>query len=330
MVFAQSYFVPEQASSIAEKVDQLNLFLVVVSVFFTLLIAFLVLYFGIKYRRKPGNEVANKTKGSLKLELAGASIPLVVGLIIFVWGANIFVEMRTPPEDSLDVFVVGKQWMWKAQHPGGEMDPPNELHVPVNQPVRLIMTSEDVIHDFYVPAFRVKQDVLPGRYTTMWFKPTKIGTFDFVCAEYCGTEHSQMRGYVHVLSEADYQKWLESRAQFSAVLKGKQLFLQQQCITCHNADGQAYAPLLENLHGKKVRLDNGETATADWSYLKQSIENPNAKIVAGYRKDFMPAYTKLKAEEINQLIAFIKSLGPGDTPKRVEDRPPQRRKDSNE
>lgn len=301
------FFLPEQASTYASDVDNLALFILLVSAFFTVLIAFLVFYFGIRYRRKKGNEISGRTPGGMKLEIAWAIPPLVLGMVMFIWGTKVFFDIRRPPDNTLDIYVSGKQWMWKAQHPDGQMDGPNELHVPVNQPVRLIMISEDVIHSFYVPEFRVKQDVLPGRYTTLWFEATKPGTYNLFCAEYCGTEHSGMVGTVKVLKQDEYQRWLEERAQFSAAIRGEQLYRKLQCITCHGEGAKNVAPTLKGIFKQEVPLSNGQMVYADESYLRESIRIPNAKVVAGYRPNFMPAFADLKEEEIFALIAYIKS-----------------------
>ncbi len=319
MHFAQVW-IPEQASSVAADVDALTGFLTLVTGFFTVLIAFLVVYFGIKYRRRSEADLPKPIEGSLKLELGWMLPPLVIGLVIFFWSARLYFAMYRPPDDAMTVYVVGKQWMWKLQHPTGQREI-NTLHVPVGEPVRLTMISEDVIHSFYVPAFRIKQDVLPGRYTTIWFEATREGTYDLFCAEYCGTEHSLMRGKVVVMSPGDYQRWLERRAEGSAALEGAKLFRKLKCISCHG-QGSQLAPLLENLHGSLVRLDDGSTVRATDDYLRRSILNPRAQVVAGFRP-LMPSFQgQVSEEEILQLIAFIRSLGPGDTPRRVEDTEP--------
>lgn len=318
---AQVPLFPERASTVAGQVDALTLTLLGIGGFFTLLIAWLVMSFAIKYRRRSEKEVPPVIVGSLKLEIAWTVVPLVIGLGMFVWGSSVFFAMQSPPEDALQIYVVAKQWMWKLQHPGGQREI-NELHIPVDQPVRLKMISEDVIHSFYVPAFRLKQDVLPGRYSSLWFQATRPGTYHLFCAEYCGTGHSQMIGRVHVLSKDEYQTWLESQAEGSAALEGRKLFLKLRCISCHNAR-KPHAPLLEDIYGKPVLLTGGGTVPAiDDAYLRESILDPRAKVVAGYQP-IMPTFQgQVSEEEILQLIAFIKQLGPGKTPTRVEETPP--------
>jgi cytochrome c oxidase subunit 2 len=324
MLFAQLQLVPEQASTVAEQVDPIFWFVTLVTGFFTVLIAFLVIYFGVKYRRRSPDEVPAPIEGSLKLEIGWTIVPLLIGLFIFFWSARVYFGMYRAPDDALNVYVVGKQWMWKLQHPGGQREI-NELHVPVGQPVRLTMISEDVIHSFYIPAFRIKQDVLPGRYSSIWFEATKTGTFDLFCAEYCGTDHSRMIGHIHVLDQGEYQRWLQGNLHRapdgSAAVLGSQLFRKLKCISCHGA-GTQHAPLLENLYGNPVRLDDGRTVLADTDYIRRSILYPKDEIVAGFQP-IMPTFKgQVTEEEILQLIAFIRSLRRGDTPSRVEQTEP--------
>src|SRR5947208_4282370 len=246
MLFPQLEFVPDQASTAAERVDPITGFITLVLAFFTVLIAVLVIYFGVKYRRRSPGEVGEPIKGSLRLEIGWTIVPLVIGLFIFFWSARVYFAMYRAPDDALNVYVVAKQWMWKLQHPGGQREI-NELHVPVGQPVRLTMISEDVIHSFYIPAFRIKQDVLPGRYSSIWFEATKTGTFDLFCAEYCGTNHSRMIGHIHVLDQGEYQRWLQGNLRRypdgSAAALGSQLFRKLKSISCPGVRTQ-HPPLL--------------------------------------------------------------------------------------
>jgi cytochrome c oxidase subunit II len=320
---------PEQASTVAGRVDAVFFYILGVSLFFTLLIAGLLLYFAIRYRRRSEDEVPTPIKGSLRLEAFWIVVPLALALVMFVWSSSVYLAMQEPPGEAVEVYVVGKQWMWKLQHPEGQREI-NELHIPVGQPVRLIMTSEDVIHSFFVPDFRTKQDVLPGRYTTTWFQATRPGRYHLFCAEYCGTGHSQMVGWVTALEPAEFQAWLASHAEGSMALEGRKIFLKYQCVTCHSADAQARAPVLEGLYGRQVPLQDGRSVRADENYLRESILQPTAKVVAGYQP-IMPTFTlktgeagqgQLTEEELLQLIAFIKALGPGQTPRRVEESAP--------
>jgi cytochrome c oxidase subunit 2 len=318
---AQVPLFPEQASTLADRVDALFFFELAVVGFFAVLIAFLVVVFAVKYRRRSESERTPVIHGSMRLEIFWTAVPAVIALVMFVWGAQVYVNMAKPPEDATEVYVVGKQWMWKVQHPEGQREI-NELHVPLGRPTRLIMISEDVIHDVFFPEFRVKQDVLPGRYTHLWFEPTRVGTYDWFCSQYCGTGHSQMIGRVIVMEPHAYQEWLKSHAEGSMALEGRKLFLKYQCISCHNADGQNYAPLLEGLYRKTVLLEGGGKVEANEDYIRESILEPRAKIVLGYQP-IMPTFKgQISAEELNQLVAFIKTLGPGQTPRRNEESAP--------
>ena len=299
---------PEQASEMARHVDALYFYLLAVSTFFSVLIALLVIFFAIRFRRRSETELPAPVEGSLKLEIAWSVIPLFIALSFFFWGAKLFFAMNRPPDDALDVYVVGKQWMWKIQHADGQREI-NELHVPVGRAVRLTMTSEDVIHDFFVPAFRMKQDVVPGRYSTAWFQATRPGRYHLFCAQYCGTKHSAMIGWIDVMDPADYQAWLSGgAASESLAAAGAKLFQQHACNTCHRPDSLAKGPNLEGLFGKPVQLADGRTVVADESYIRESILNPNAKIVAGFQP-LMPTFQGLLSEEaLLQLVAYVKSL----------------------
>jgi cytochrome c oxidase subunit 2 len=299
---------PQQASSIAPRVDALYFYLIIVSVFFTLLIAFSILYFAIKYRRRSESELPHGIEGSMKLEIAWSVIPLVIAMSFFFWGASVFFAINRPPNDAIEVSVVGKQWMWKFQHADGQREI-NELHVPLGRPVKLTMASEDVIHSFYVPAFRVKRDVLPGRVATTWFEATKTGRYHLFCAEYCGTKHSGMIGWLEVMDPVAFQAWLAGGAGSESLASaGSKLFAQHACNTCHRPDSLARGPNLEGLFGKPVTLQDGRTVVADESYIRESIVTPNAKLVAGFQP-IMPTFQGLIAEEgLLQLVAYVKSL----------------------
>ena len=305
---------PEQASAMARRVDMLYFYLLSVGVFFSLLIALTVIYFAIKYRRRSESYLPTGVEGSLKLEIAWSVIPLLISLTFFFWGAKLFFAMHRPPNDAMEVWVVGKQWMWKIQHADGQREI-NELHVPVGRAVRLTMTSEDVVHDFFVPAFRMKQDVVPGRYTHAWFQATRPGRYHIFCSQYCGTKHSTMIGWVDVMQPADYQTWLSGgAASESLATAGAKLFQVHACNTCHSPDSLARGPNLEGLFGKQVQLSDGRTIIADESYIRESIMNPNAKIVAGFQP-IMPTFQGLIDEEgLLQLVAYIKSLSKPKTP----------------
>lgn len=300
---------PEAASTVAPRIDALYLFEVGVSVFFTGLICVLIVWFAIRYRRA-ANVNRKPPPASLMMEVGLAVVPFILTMVMFAWGAQVYLDFMQPPDDCLEIRVIGKQWMWKVQHPGGRSEI-NELHVPLGQPVRLQMISEDVIHSFYIPNFRVKMDVLPGRYTHLWFEPTKLGTYHLFCAEYCGTSHSEMIGRVVVQKPAEYAAWLQGGEDQPAEVRGAQLFEQFRCNTCHKPPGEeARGPTLVGLFGKSVQLDDGSTVTADVTYLRESILDPGAKVVAGFRP-VMPTFQGQIGEEgIFQLISYIQSLTP--------------------
>ncbi len=298
---------PEQASTVAKHVDALYLFLVAITAFFSLLIAALILFFIIKYKRTPGRE-AEQIHGSTLLEVTWTVIPFGISMAIFVWAALLFVHMQRPPANSLEVYGVAKQWMWKFEHSGGQREI-NALHVPTGRPVRVTLISQDVIHSFFVPAFRVKQDVLPNRYVTTWFEATEPGTYHLFCSQYCGTKHSAMIGEVVVLKPEDYDAWLTSgKAEGSLASQGEKLFQQLGCITCHRADSGARGPNLAGLYGRPVRLTDGRTLIADDNYIRESILIPNAKVVSGFQP-IMPTFQGMISEEdLITLTDYIKHL----------------------
>ena len=303
---------PEAASTMATRVDALYFFLLGLGVFFSVLIAGLIVYYAVKFHRKTPRAIGAQLRGNLVVELVWTVVPLLITIVIFVWGAELFYAMSRPPGDSLDIYVVAKQWMWKFQHLDGQREI-NELHVPAGRDVRLIATSEDVIHDWFVPAFRIKSDVLPGRYVNIWFRATKPGQYHLFCAEYCGTKHSGMIGQVVVMEPHDYQNWLSGgetgRTLASA---GERLFLDLACNTCHRPDAQSRGPLLNGLIGRTVRLQSGQSIVADEAYIRESILNPSAKITAGYQP-IMPTFQGLVTEEqLLELIEYVKSLPMGD------------------
>jgi cytochrome c oxidase subunit 2 len=299
---------PDQASSMASRVDALYFFLVGLTIFFSLLIAGLIIYYAVRFHRHHPDAIGTTIHGGTILEITWSVIPLLITMVIFVWGASVFVAMARPPDDTLNIYVVGKQWMWKFQHLDGQREI-NELHVPLGRAVKLIMTSEDVIHDLFVPAFRMKADVIPGRYTNIWFQPTKPGRYHLFCAEYCGTRHSGMIGEVVVMGPTEYQTWLSGGApEGSLASTGAKLFQDLACNTCHRPDAQGRGPVLEGLFGKSVQLLSGETVTVDEAYVRESILTPAAKVAAGFQP-IMPAFQGLVSEEqLLGLIEYVKSL----------------------
>jgi cytochrome c oxidase subunit 2 len=299
---------PEQASTMAPRVDQLYYFLLGISVFFATLILILIVTFAVKYRRRSDDERPRPISGNLGLEILWTLVPLSLTLVMFVWGARLYFITFYPPSDALEINVVAKQWMWKAQHAEGRSEI-DELHIPTGRPVKLIMTSQDVIHDFFVPAFRVKNDVLPGRYTTLWFEATKPGAYQLFCSQYCGTQHSGMIGHIIALEPAEFQAWLSGGATVvSMATAGENLFQKLGCVSCHAQNDTGRGPSLVGLLGKTVRLQSGASVTADEDYIRESILNPQAKIVAGYQP-IMPTFKGLISEDgIMQIIAYLKSL----------------------
>jgi cytochrome c oxidase subunit 2 len=292
----------------ASRVDALYFFLVGLTVFFSLLIAGLIVAYAIKFRRRSPDSIGARIHGGLMLEITWSVIPFIIVMGIFVWGASVFFAMSRPPDETLNVYVVGKQWMWKFQHLDGQREI-NELHVPVGRAVKLIMTSEDVIHDVFIPAFRVKADVIPGRYTHLWFEPTKPGTYHLFCAEYCGTKHSGMVGQIVVMEQNDYQSWLSGgTGEGSLASAGQKLFADLACNTCHRPDAQGRGPVLQNLFGKTVELNTGDRVVVDEAYVRESILNPQAKVTLGFQP-IMPTFQGLVTEEgLLELIEYVKSL----------------------
>lgn len=305
---------PELASNFAFETDALYIFITLICFIFGAGVFIAVVAFAIKYKRRSDDEIPQQIEGNLPLEIFWSVVPLGLVMIMFGWGAILFFKMSTPPAEALNFSVVGKQWMWKVQHPSGKREI-NELHIPLGQPIRLTITSEDVLHSFYIPAFRTKMDAVPGRYTTSWFEPTKIGEYHIFCAEYCGLDHSLMIGRVVVMEPVQYAQWLKD-GNLQAVnapmgetpeAAGARLFTEQRCVTCHQTQG-ALGPVLVGVFGHEVKLQSGETIVADEDYVRESLMTPLAKIVAGYQP-IMPTYQgQLSEEQIMQLIAYIKSL----------------------
>jgi cytochrome c oxidase subunit 2 len=300
---------PEQASTIAQGIDELYYFLTAITLFFTFIIFATIFYFAILYRRRAGAQAAQQIEGSLPLEIFWSAVPLVLVVVTFIWSSSLFIKNSRPPEASTEVFVIGKQWMWQLQHPEGVREI-NELHVPVGKPIKLTMTSEDVIHDFFIPAFRVKKDVVPGKYTSLWFEATKTGNYHLFCAQYCGVSHALMIGKVIVMEPQDYERWLSgSRKESTMALSGAQLYDRYACVTCH---GTGKGPAFNDFYLSQVQLKDGTTVTADEAYIRESILYPSAKIRAGY-DPIMPTFKgQLSEEQLLQLIAYIRSLGPAE------------------
>lgn len=298
---------PQDASTFAPKTDALFIVLCLVTGGISLLIFVTIFYLAIKYRRRPDNELAQEEEAPKFLEVAWIVIPFAFFLFVFVWGSWLYFGDLRPPDDALQVYATGKQWMWKFQHPTGQREI-NTLHVPVNRPVKITMASEDVIHDLFIPAFRVKMDVLPNRYRTMWFQATRVGRYHIFCSQYCGTLHSQMTGWVEVMEPTDYQKWLAGGFEGSLASQGERLFQRFACNTCHTNDATGRGPSLVGLYGSRVTLSNDATVVADDNYIRESILSPQAKIVKGYGP-IMPTFQgQVTEDDVFKLLAYIKSL----------------------
>lgn len=307
---AQLRLFPVAASKEAPKIDSLYWFITDISIVMTVLIFACIVVFAWKYNRR-AHPHPTQIEGSTKLELTWSIVPFLIMLVMFVWGAQLFFAAQQPPKDAMEIFVTGKQWMWKIQYPDGLREI-NELHVPINQPVKLTMASEDVIHSFSIPVFRVRHDVVPGHYDAIWFTPTKPGRYRFYCTEYCGNGHATMGGWVDVMEQREFANWSSGGGTGGSLSQqGEKLFQQFGCATCHLLDQQGRCPILRGLYNKPVQLADGRTVMADDAYIRESILDPNAKIVAGFQPNVMPNFKgQVSEENVIQLIAYIKSLSP--------------------
>ncbi len=298
---------PKEASTIAPYADALYFFLLLITLFGTGVVLLLVLAFSLKYRQAK-HPVVVQIEGSTLLEATWTIIPLAVFLLCFVWGALLYFRIYNPPTNAMNIYIVGKQWMWKAEHPGGQHEI-NSLHVPVGRDVQLTMISQDVFHSFSIPAFRVKREVIPGRYSTVWFQATEPGTYHLFCTQYCGTDHSAMIGDIVVLSPDDYKAWTEqSTSGMSLAQNGERLYASLGCNACHSGNAAARGPNLANVYGTKVQLSDGSQLLVDDAYLRDSILNPSQHITAGYAP-IMPTYQgQISEEGLIDLVEYIKNL----------------------
>ena len=311
---------PDQASTLAPQVDNLYFFLLAVTSSFAILVVILVVFFAVKYRDDSGLKVGSPITGSVPLEIGWSLIPFAISMVIFVYATVVYFNIVRPPAETLEIYSTGKRWMWRFQHIDGQSEI-NDLHVPRGRPIRVTFTSEDVLHSLYIPAFRVKADAIPGRYSSIWFTPTQTGTFHLFCAEYCGTKHSGMIGSVTVMDPNDYQAWLAGSAGLPMVARGEQLFQQLACGSCHLADGTGRGPSLAGRFGRQVQLTSGTSVMADDSYIRESILTPHAKVTAGYQAT-MPTYQgQVNEEGVMSLIEYIKSLPPAGTPQATTAQP---------
>jgi len=298
---------PAEASGIAPYVDALYFFLVLITIVGTTLVAVLLLVFSIRYRREK-NPVATQIEGSTLLEATWTIIPLAIFLVTFVWGALLYFRIYDPPTNAMNIYVVGKQWMWKAEHPGGQHEI-DALHVPMGKPIQLTMISQDVFHSFSIPDFRIKREVIPGRYTTVWFEATQAGTYHLFCTQYCGTQHSGMVGEVTVMTPEDYKKWLEqSNSGQSLAQNGERLFASMGCNSCHNGSAAARGPSLAGVYGSKLTLTDGRQILVDDAYLRDAILNPSEHVTAGF-SPIMPTYQgQISEDGLIDLVEFIKNM----------------------
>lgn len=308
------------ASVAGSQTDALFITMLLLCGGMALLLAAVMVFFAVRYRAGSAADRSEPPSHANGLEAAWTILPLLLFLGVFAWAAWVYVAQRQPPADALPVYVTGKQWMWKLQHSGGRREI-NELHVPLGQPVKLVMTSEDAIHSFFIPAFRVKQDVLPGRYSTLWFTASKLGDFRLFCAEYCGSEHSAMVGRVVVMQPADYARWLAAGpAEPGLAERGARLFRENGCVGCHDAASTVRSPDLRGIFGRRTALQNGRQVTADETYLRDAMVVPAKDIVAGYQP-LMPSYAgQLSEEDIQALLVYL--AHPQDSALRVVLQPP--------
>jgi cytochrome c oxidase subunit 2 len=298
---------PPEASKIAPDMDALYFFMVLVSLIGLTIVILLVTSFSIMYSKKR-HPVPVQIEGSTLLEATWTIIPLGLFLIMFVWGALIYFRVYTPPANAMNIYVVGKQWMWKIEHPGGQHEI-NSLHVPLGRPVQLTIISQDVFHSFSIPAFRVKREAIPGRYTSVWFEATTPGTYHLFCTQYCGTDHSHMIGEVVVMTPDDFKKWLNSSTSGASLAQnGERLFASLSCSACHNTRPDARGPSLANVYGSKLTLANGESQLADEAYIREAILNPSQHITQGYAP-IMPTYQgQISEDGVIALVEYIKTL----------------------
>ena len=298
---------PAEASTIAPYTDALYFFLLGMTIFGVLLVGTLVFGFGIRYRRAR-HPVAIQVEGSTLLEATWTIIPLGIFLVIFVWGALLYFRIYNPPVNAMNVYIIGKQWMWKAEHPGGQHEI-NALHVPSGRPVQLTMISQDVFHSFSIPDFRVKREVIPGRYTTVWFQATDPGVYHLFCSQYCGTLHSGMIGQITVLKPEDYEKWLkQSTSGMSLAQNGERLYASMGCISCHSGNAAARGPNLAGVYGSRLIQADGSQVLVNDAYLRDSILNPSQHVTAGYAP-IMPTYQgQISEDGLISLVEYIKNL----------------------
>ena len=319
---------PVAASTFADEVDILYFALIGLTIFFTLLVLVMLATFAFRYRVGSKASRKNPIHTSHTLELSWSIIPLILALFIFAWGAKLYADAYKIPENAMDIDVIGKQWMWHLEHRSSGIRENNELHIPIGQPIKLTMISQDVMHAFFIPEFRVQKFVNPGQYTSMWFTATKPGKYHIFCNQYCGTQHSLMGGYVYAMAPADFERWKAQAGykggDFDTVVQtqeeqGKELYESIGCVNCHNQNDNRRGPSLYGIYGTKRQLKSGDFVTADRDYLRRAIVNASdpKNLVAGY-EPIMPDYSTLKEEQVIHLIAYIQSLGTAKEPRKTE------------
>jgi cytochrome c oxidase subunit 2 len=302
---------PSESSTIAPYTDALYFFLLGMTLVGMLLVGGLIFVFSVRYRREK-NPVATQIEGSTLMEATWTIIPLAVFLVTFVWGALLYFRIYSPPANSMNIYIVGKQWMWKAEHPGGQHEI-DALHIPVGQPVQLTMISQDVFHSFSIPDFRVKREVIPGRYSTVWFQATEVGEYHLFCTQYCGTDHSQMIGTVTAMSPQDYKRWLaQSTSGMSLAQNGERLFASMGCNACHTGNAAARGPNLAGVYGSKLTLTNGDKVLVNDAYIRDAILNPSEHVTAGFAP-IMPTYQgQISEDGLIDLVEYIKNMQSND------------------
>ena len=314
---------PPRASTFADEVDILYFALWGLTILFTIIVFIMLAVFAYRYRVGSKADRRNPIHTSHTLELSWSIVPLILALFIFAWGAKLYADVYKTPENAMDIDVIGKQWMWHLEHRVSGIRENNELHIPIGQPIKLTMISQDVMHAFFIPAFRVQKFVNPGQYTSIWFTATKPGKYYIFCNQYCGAQHSLMGGYVYAMEPADFQRWKDSGGykggEFDTAVKtqeeqGAELYQSIGCVNCHNANNNRRGPSLYGIYGSKRQLTTGETVIADRDYLRESIVNPNKRLTAGY-EPIMPDYSTLKEDQVIHLIAYMKSLGTAQQPR---------------
>lgn len=313
---------PAQASNFAAEHDAIFYALTALTILFTAIVGIMVLFFVMRYRRGSAADRSNPVHDHLKIELTWTIIPTILGLIVFAASAQLFIKQRIPPKDAMEIFVIGKQWMWHLQHTNGVREN-NELHIPVGTPIKLTMISQDVIHGFYIPAFRVQYHVVPGRYSQLWFTATKPGKYNLFCTIHCGTQHSEMGGFVYVMPKAEFAQWLANggnrfkKPPQTIAQAGESLYKELACGNCHGAADEPRGPTLYGLYGRRRQFADGSTAVADEDYIRESIINPYRRVTAGYTENTMPVYVyrqQVDEEQLRSLIEYIKTLGAAPAP----------------